>query len=116
MSLHQSLKQERIGKIVKFYVQTLQDLQDKVNPARLPKDWVLWHSSVSIYFIKLRILDSVPSIEYSLSTNESLVVNAFAYNKQVTMPLNTIPDIRQTEDLLETLENIEGVSDKLTQQ
>ena len=115
MALHQSLEQERIEK-VKFYVQTLQDLQDKINPARLPNDWVLWHSSVSIYFIKPRILDSVPTIEYSLSINESLVVSAFAHSKQVTLPLNTISDVRQIEDLLETLENIEEVSDRLTQQ
>ena len=115
MALHQSLEQERIEK-VKFYVQSLQDLQDKINPARLPNDWVLWHSSVSIYFIKPRILDSVPTIEYSLTINESLVVSAFAHSKQVTLPLNTISDVRQIEDLLEILENIEEVSDRLTQQ
>ena len=32
------------------------------------------------------------------------------------MPLNTISDVRQIEDLLETLENFEEISDKLTHQ
>ena len=114
MALHQSLEQERIEK-GKFYIQTFQDLQNKIDPARLPKDWVLWHSNESmIYFIKPRIFDSVPTMEYSLSINESLVVSAFAHSKQVTLPLNTISDVRQIEDLLETLENIEEISDKLT--
>ena len=43
MGLHQSLEQERIEK-GKFYKQTFQDLQDKIDPARLPKDCVLWYS------------------------------------------------------------------------
>ena len=112
MALHQSLEQERIEK-GKFYIQTFQDLQNKIDPARLPKDWVLWHSNESmIYFIKPRIFDSVPTMEYSLSINES--VSAFAHSKQVTLPLNTLSDVRQIEDLLETLENIEEISDKLT--
>ena len=42
MALHQSLEQERIEK-GKFYKQTFQDLQDNIDPARLPKDRVLWH-------------------------------------------------------------------------
>ena len=113
MGLHQSLEQERIEK-GKFYIQTFQDLQNKIDPARLPKDWVLWHSNESmIYFIKPRIFDSIPTMEYSLSINESLVVSAFAHSKQVTLPLNTVSDVRQIEDLLETLENIEEISDKL---
>ena len=99
MALHQSLEQERIEK-GKFYIQTFQDLQNKIDPARLPKDWVLWHSNESmIYFIKPRIFDSVPTMEYSLSINESLVVSAFTHSKQVTLPLNTISDVRQIEDL-----------------
>ena len=59
MALHKSLEQERIEKGI-FYIQTFQDLQDKIDAARLPKYWVLWNSNESmIYFIKPRIFDLV---------------------------------------------------------
>ena len=77
MALHQSLEQERIEK-GKFYKQTFQNLQDKIDLARLLKNWVLWHSNESmIYFIEPRIFDSVLTMKFSLSINESLVVSAF---------------------------------------
>ena len=38
------------------------------------------------------------------------------HNKKVTLPLNTISDVREIEDLLETLENNGEISDTLTLQ
>ena len=115
MVLQQTLEQREIEN-VKFSVLTLQDLRVKINPARLPKDWLLWASSeIMIYFIKPKVLDSIPTIEYSLSINESLVVKAFAKSQQVKLALNTITDVRQIEDILEKLEHVEEVSCQNTQ-
>ena len=84
-------------------------------PARLPKDWLLWASSETwIYFIKPKVLDWIPAIEYSLSINESLVVKAFAKSQNVELSLNTITDVRQIEDILENLEHVEEVSSQNT--
>ena len=82
----------------------------------MPKDWLLWASSETmIYLIKPKNLDSIPTIEYSLSINESLVVKAFANSQQVKLALNTITDVRQIEDILDKLEHVEEVSSQNTQ-
>ena len=94
----------------------LQDLRVKINPARLPKDWLLWASSeIMIYFIEPKFLYSIPTIEYSLSINESLVFKGFAKSQQVKLALNTIADVRQMEDILEKLEHVEEVFCQNTQ-
>ena len=114
MVLQQSLEQHETDN-GKFRALTLQDLRVKINPARLPKDWLLWASSETlIYFIKPKVLDEIPAIEYSLSINESLVVKAFAKSQNVELALNTITDVRQIEDILENLEHVEEVSSQNT--
>ena len=87
MVLQQSLEQHETDN-VKFRALTLQDLRVKINPARLPKDWLLWASSETlIYFIKPKVLDGIPAIEYSLSINEFLVVKAFAKARMLNLLL-----------------------------
>ena len=106
MILQEAFKMSRIADITtvaKFLVNTFTDLLIKLELFDLKNGWVTYNMSGtdSLYFLKIVILDKVPSIERTLIIDHDLNTQAFYKEKdQILLSARVIHDIRQIETLM----------------
>ena len=85
---------------VKYKVNTLQDVIDKLTLISLPNNWLVWYRDNLTTFILPILIEQNISVDLYLEINCFLSANAFTNGRNISITSNTITDIRQIESIL----------------
>ena len=85
---------------VKYKVNTLQDVKDKLSLISLSNNWLVWYQDNLTTFILTSLIEQNISMDLYLEINCFLSANAFTNGRNISITSNTITDIRQIESIL----------------
>ena len=102
VALKLSMEQQQLDN-EKFKVSSFSDLQFKLNSLVVPKHWLLWTSEAStLHLIRptsTSHINGAPSIQCSLTIDESLYTKGFYDSNRISLSIKQIQDIRDIEIL-----------------
>ena len=109
-SLKYSLIEEKHEKLL-YFLDSFEDLRQKLSTLKLKQDWVIWYSSNILHILRLQSFDQFVRVESTLAVKSDLTVSANSFEQQVPLPLDKINDLRQIETLIDYIINFQPDSD-----